>query len=110
MHLPKDTCLKVGLHGIAAAVILCAGSDGRAEDNRIAPTHTKSNSILSGPARGPCDKDLAGPDYVAGTDVYGRPVTSADVTPPAAPPQRLLVAPRRGAKRRPGAGAGRCLP
>jgi hypothetical protein len=38
----------------------------------------KSDSLLT-EARGPCDPKLDGPDYVAGTDVDGNPVATADL-------------------------------
>jgi hypothetical protein len=44
---------------------------------------TPYDPVLLGPSLGPCNPGLAGPDFIAGTDIYGTPVVPADanVTP-----------------------------
>lgn len=44
-----------------------------------APMRSGDDSILTGPALGPCAGLTAGADYEGGTDAYGHPVTPADL-------------------------------
>jgi len=71
-----------------------------------------ADSILDGPAPGPCAAALAGPDYVPGVDAMGQPVARADIGTGRVPvPDQLLVPLPgtelgRGRGRRPRAGQG----
>lgn len=57
----------------------------------IAAESSQSDPLLT-ETRGPCDPRLAGPDYVAGTDVNGNPVTSADEAQSKVPmPEGMLL-------------------
>jgi hypothetical protein len=53
---------------------------------------TPPDPILDGGPPGPCDPGTEGPDFVAGTDVYGNPVVSAHVGGrPIVVPQAVVV-------------------
>jgi hypothetical protein len=52
----------------------------------------KPDPILTGEADGPCDPQLAQPEFVPGTDVEGHQVASADIqTAPVPLPGQVLV-------------------
>jgi hypothetical protein len=69
----------------AAGLFLPLCSPVLAADSRITPAGpTSTDPILNGPSRGPCDPERDSPNYVGGTDIYGRPVTSAAVPGPKA--------------------------
>lgn len=55
----------------------------------------KSDSHLT-EARGPCDPKLDGPDYVAGTDVDGNPVATADLSQAKIPTPNGVLLPLAG--------------
>ena len=67
-----------------------------------------ADSILDGPAPGPCAAALAGPDYIPGVDATGQPVARADIGTGRVPvPDQLLVPlPKSGPRTRPRFGRG----
>jgi hypothetical protein len=54
------------------------------------------SDLLLSKTKGPCDPKLDAPDYVAGTDVNGNPVASADLSRPKVPLPGELWVPKAG--------------
>ena len=81
-YLRTRTAILAALLAMAAGTAWAAGIA-----NRSAP-----DPLLDGPVQGPCDPKLAQPDYVGGTDVYGKPVEQADLPHAKVPvPGEILV-------------------
>jgi hypothetical protein len=76
MRIAQESCGHLSLFS-AVFLVFCLGVAGPAVAKM---QHAATpDPILTGGAAGPCDPKLAGPDYVAGTDVNGNPVAPADL-------------------------------
>ena len=70
-HFPEIAALLAILFGALPLLMAAAAW--------AAPVQRTADSILTGPALGPCADLTAGADYEGGTDDYGHPVTPADL-------------------------------
>ena len=81
---------------ILALVFLALGTLAPAIAAAASPA---ADPLLAG-TQGPCDPRLDGPDYVAGTDVDGHPVTPAELSQAEMPAPSGLLVPLAGRSHR----------